>query len=97
MVNPKVSTTANIGLSKLMDTVRNNISKDGGALKTAQARYDALSSTFTEQLEELDEKMTNYQEQLTKVYSAMETRLSAIKATQSYLEQQIEVWNNSDS
>jgi flagellar hook-associated protein 2 len=97
MVNPKVSTTANIGLSKLMDTVRNNISKDGGALKTAQARYDALSSTFTKQLEELDEKMTNYQEQLTKVYSAMETRLSAIKATQSYLEQQIEVWNNSDS
>ncbi|KQM98510.1 flagellar hook protein [Sphingobium sp. Leaf26] len=95
MVNPKASTTANPGLSALMDTVRDNIQKDDGPLKTAQKRYDALSEEFTKQLEDLDEKMANYEEHLTKVYSAMETRLSALKATQSYLEQQIEVWNNS--
>lgn len=97
MVNPKVSTTDNPGLSKLMDTVRDNIEKDDGPLKTAQKRYDALAEEFTQQLEDLDEKMANYEEHLTKVYAAMETRLSALKATQSYLEQQIEVWNNSDS
>lgn len=97
MVNPKVSTTANPGLSALMDTVRDNIEKDDGPLKSAQKSYDALAGEFTKQLEKLDTQMANYQEHLTSVYAAMETRLSALKATQSYLEQQIEVWNNSDS
>ncbi|WP_088184442.1 flagellar filament capping protein FliD [Sphingobium sp. Z007] len=95
MVNPKVSTSASPGLSALMDTVRDNIEKDDGPLKTAQARYDAQSEEFTKQLEDLDEKMANYEDHLTTIYAAMETRLSALKATQSYLEQQIEVWNNS--
>ena len=97
MVNPKVSTTANPGLASLMDSVRDNIEKDDGPLKLAQERYDALSEDFTEQLEKLDEQMADYEEHLTTIYAAMETRLSALKATQSYLEQQIEVWNNSDS
>lgn len=97
MVNPKVSTTASPGLSALMDTVRDNIEKEDGPIKTAQARYDAEAEEFTRQLEDLDEKMTNYEAHLTTIYAAMETRLSALKATQSYLEQQIEVWNNSDS
>jgi len=97
MVNPKASTTASPGLSALMDRVRDNIEKEDGPLKTAQKRYDAEAKEFTKQLEDLDEKMTNYQAQLTTVYAAMETRLSALKATQSYLEQQIEVWNNSDN
>ncbi len=97
MVNPKASTATSPGLSALMDTVRDNIEKEDGPLKTAQARYDAEAEEFTRQLEDLDEKMTNYQEHLTTIYAAMETRLSALKATQSYLEQQIEVWNNSDS
>lgn len=41
--------------------------------------------------------MTNYQDQLTKVYSAMETRLSALKATQSYLQQQVALWTKNDN
>lgn len=97
MVNPKVATDGNPGLSKLMSTVRDNIEKEDGPLKTAQKQYDTLAKEFTKQLEDLDEKMANYEDHLTKVYAAMETRLSALKATQSYLEQQIEVWNNSGS
>lgn len=97
MVNPKVATDGNPGLSKLMSTVRDNIEKEDGPLKTAQKQYDTLVKEFTKQLEDLDEKMANYEDHLTKVYAAMETRLSALKATQSYLEQQIEVWNNSSS
>lgn len=97
MVNPKVSTTASPGLSKLMDTVRDNIEKDDGPLKGAQKLYETQAKEFTAQLDKLDDQMTNYEAHLTKVYSAMETRLAALKATQSYLEQQIEMWNNSDN
>ncbi|MFD1106775.1 flagellar filament capping protein FliD [Sphingobium olei] len=97
MVNPKVSTTANPGLSKLMDTVRDRIEQDDGAMKQAQKRYDALAKDFTEQLKTLDEQMADYEAQLTKIYAAMDTRLSALKATQSYLEQQVKVWTNSNN
>lgn len=97
MVNPRVSTTASPGLSALMDTVRDNIEKEDGPLKSVQKVYDAQAAEFTKQLEDLDEKMTNYEAHLTTIYAAMETRLSALNATKSYLEQQIEVWNNSNN
>ncbi|QGP79962.1 flagellar filament capping protein FliD [Sphingobium sp. CAP-1] len=95
MVNPQGSGSTATGLSKLMDSVRDNIEKDDGPIKLAQERYDKLADDYTDQLSKLDDQMTNYEEHLTKVYAAMETRLSALKATQSYLQQQIDAWNNS--
>lgn len=95
MVNPKASTAANPGLSSLMDSVRDSIAKDDGPLALAKKRYEDLADDFTDQLMKLDEQMTDYQASLTKIYATMETRLSALKATQSYLEQQVKVWTNS--
>lgn len=97
MLNPTVPTATNMGLSSLLDSVRDNIQRDNGPLKATQARYDTLSDELSQQLEDLDTRMANYEEHLTSIYAAMETRLNALKATQSYLEQQIEIWNNSDS
>lgn len=97
MLNPAVSTTANPGLSKLMDSVRDTIEKPDGPLKLAQARYDKVAATLSDQLDKLDEQMATYEEHLKSIYSAMDTRLSTLKATQSYLTQQIAAWNNSDN
>lgn len=97
LLNPTVKTDANIGLAGLMDKVRDNIQQTDGPLAGAQAKYKKLADQLTEQLEKLDTQMTDYQTQLTKVYSAMETRLSALKATQSYLTQQVALWSKSDS
>ena len=41
--------------------------------------------------------MTDYQAQLSKVYSEMDKRLAAFKATQNYLEQQVAMWTKSDN
>lgn len=97
MLNPAVSTATNPGLAGLMDGVRDKIQVKDGALASAQAKYAELADTLAEQLEKLDTQMANYEEQLTSVYSKMESRLTALKATQSYLEQQIAVWNNSNN
>lgn len=97
MLNPMTSTAANPGLSTLMDNVRDNLELDNGSLKLAQARYETLSDDLTEQLEKLDQDMADYETRLTSVYSAMQTKLSALNATQSYLQQQIDAWNKSDS
>ena len=97
MVNPAVSTAANPGLAKVMDTVRDKIEQKDGPLKLLEQRYKSMADDFTKQLDTLDEQMTDYQAQLTRVYTAMATRLNALKGTESYLKQQIDVWNKSDN
>lgn len=97
MLNPAVATATNPGLAGMMDAVRDRVQVKDGALAQAQVKYEALAKSLSEQLEKLDTQMTDYEAQLTTVYSKMETRLTALKATESYLKQQIEAWNNSDS
>lgn len=97
MLNPAAPTASSPGLSKLMDSVRDTIEKDDGPLKLAQKRYDAETADLTAQMTALDEQMTTYQDHLNSLYSAMSTRLAALKATQSYLTQQMAVWNNSNN
>lgn len=96
LLNPAVKSDANPGLAGLMDKVRDNIQKTDGPLASAQSKYETLAKSLSGQLEKLDDQMTSYSAQLTKIYTAMETRLTALKATQSYLQQQIDIWNNSD-
>ncbi|BAV64645.1 flagellar filament capping protein FliD [Sphingobium cloacae] len=97
LLNPTVKSASNPGLAGLMDSVRDNIQKKDGPLASAQSKYETLAKSLSAQLEKLSDQMTDYQAQLTKIYTAMETRLTAIKATQSYLKQQIDAWNNSDN
>ncbi|CAN5448574.1 flagellar filament capping protein FliD [soil metagenome] len=97
MLNPAVSTDDNPGLAGAMTKVRDAIKGDGGALAASQRKFAALKTSLTAQLAKLDTEMTDYQTRLTAVYSKMESQLTAMKATQSYLTQQIAVWNNSSS
>ncbi|PZU13245.1 MAG: flagellar hook protein [Sphingobium sp.] len=97
MVNPQTSTTANPGLSKLMDSVRDNVERDNGPLKLLQQRYQDTAKSFTDQLAKLDTQMSDYQDRLTKIYAAMDTRLTTLKATQNYLDQQVKVWTNGNN
>jgi len=97
MLNPAVSSDTNPGIAGALKKVRDAIQGDGSAFKASQAKYDALKTTLTAQLEKLDTEMDNYEARLTTTYSKLETQLTALKATQSYLEQQIDAWNNSDS
>ncbi|HJT41694.1 MAG TPA: flagellar filament capping protein FliD [Sphingobium sp.] len=97
MLNPSVKTDTQPGLAGLMDSVRDKIQQKDGALASAQGKYEKLGEELTGQLEKLNTQMTDYQAQLSKVYTAMETRLTALKATQSYLEQQVAMWTKSDN
>lgn len=95
LLNPAVKSAATPGLAGLMDGVRDKIQQKDGPLATSQGKYEKLAKELAAQLEKLDDQMTDYQAQLTKVYAAMETRLTALKATQSYLDQQVAMWTKS--
>lgn len=96
LLNPSVKSASNPGLAGLMDGVRDKIQQKDGPLASAQSRYETQAKNLAAQLEKLDDQMADYEEQLRKVYSAMETRLTALKATQSYLEQQVAIWTRSN-
>ena len=97
MLNPAVKSDTKPGLAGLMDSVRDKIQQTDGPLVTAKSKYEKLGEALTAQLEKLNDQMTDYQAQLSKVYSEMAKRLAAFKATQNYLEQQVAMWTKSDN
>lgn len=94
MLNPTVSSTANPGIAGALKSVTDYLNGTDGPLAASKAVYDKLQTSLSKQLEKLDSARSDYSAQLTKTYSAMQSRLLQFKATQSYLEQQIAAWNN---
>lgn len=94
MLNPAVSTDTAPGIAKAMQKVRDSLQADGGALAASKAKYAALQASLADQLEKLDTEMDNYEARLSQTFANMDRQLTALKATQTYLEQQIAVWNN---
>jgi flagellar hook-associated protein 2 len=67
------------------------------------SRLDALRQRLEDQIEQIDidrDKVelreANYRNRLQEQFGAMDARISALRATQSYLEQQIAIWTNSN-
>ncbi|MPT49295.1 MAG: flagellar hook protein [Sphingobium sp.] len=96
MINPATSTDDNPGLAKIVTDVNDRLQGKDGALTVAKAKYDALTKSYAEQMEKLNTQMENYEERMTAVYARLGTQLNTIKATQSYMEQQISVWTNKE-
>lgn len=97
MINPTTSTAANPGLAKAVSDVKDALEGTNGPLTLAKERYENLAKDYTKQMDALDKKMTDYEERMTTLYSALGSQLTALKATQSYLQQQIDSWNSSSS
>lgn len=95
MLNPAVKDADHPGIAGALKNVTDYVNGANGPLAASQASYEKLRDSLAKQLDKLDQQRTDYSAQLTKTYSAMQAKLTAFKATQSYLEQQIKVWNGS--
>ncbi|HWJ70353.1 MAG TPA: flagellar filament capping protein FliD [Sphingobium sp.] len=93
MLNPSVKDAGHPGIAGALKNVTDYLNRTDGALASSQASYEKLKTSLAKQLEALDRQRDDYAAQLTKTYAAMQARLVQFKATQSYLEQQIKVWN----
>ncbi len=94
MLNPTVPSTGNPGIAGALKKITDYLNAENGPLASSAAIYDKLKASLQSQLDKLGTDRSNFSTQLTKTYTAMQTRLLQFKATQSYLEQQITVWNN---
>lgn len=96
MLNPAVPSETNPGLAGAVQKVSDTLLADTGAVKSATTKYENLKKAFAAQLEKLDLDMERYEARTAAAFSAMDTQLATLKATQSYIDQQIKVWTNSE-
>ncbi|SKB41765.1 flagellar filament capping protein FliD [Sphingopyxis flava] len=86
--------TTDPGIAAALDAIRDAAVATDGVLDRVSKSLSAKSETLAEQLEKVEQREDAYRARLEKQYGSLDARLAAFKATQSYLEQQIEIWNN---
>lgn len=98
MFNPLRDATHNSnsdpGIAGVLDALRDKAVASGGVIDRISNSLQQRSDSLTEQLQKIEDREAAYKKRLEKQYSGLDAKLAAYKATQSYLEQQIEIWNN---
>ncbi|MEW4467100.1 flagellar filament capping protein FliD [Parasphingorhabdus sp. JC815] len=94
MLDPLVVNGNNPGVAGVLQTIRDRLQGDNGPLKSSQNRLEQIKTDLAEAWEKLDQDSERYEEQLSRSFANMDRQLARLKATQSYLTQQIAAWNN---
>lgn len=97
MLDPKITNEQNPGIAGAMQGVRDRLQGDNGALEISQNRLDQIKEDLLKAREKLDEDSSRYELQLQKTFANMDRQLVALQATQSYLTQQIAIWNGDNN
>lgn len=96
--NPRRDGTHSIatdpGIAGVLDALRDKAVASDGVLDRVNKSLESRQKSLVEQLEKVEIREEAYRARLEKQYSGLDAKLAAYKATQSYLEQQIEIWNN---
>jgi flagellar hook-associated protein 2 len=85
------------GIAFTLDAIRDKAIATDGVIDRVSKSLDAKKATLAEQLEKIEVREDSYRSRLEKQFGGLDAKLAAFKATQSYLEQQIEMWNNQNS
>jgi flagellar hook-associated protein 2 len=86
--------TVDLGLGNALQAIRDALLATGGPLKSAQKRLAAETTEIGQARTQLEARSTVYHDQLVRSFGAMDKQVTAFKATQSYLDQQIKLWTN---
>jgi len=87
--------TVDPGLGGALQSIRDALRARGGAFASAQERLTKEADRIADDRDKLEVTSEKYYNQLLTTFTAMDNRVSAFKATQSYLDQQIKMWTNS--
>jgi flagellar hook-associated protein 2 len=85
--------TTDPGISLALKSIKDAATAGGGVLDGLKSRLDAEAATLAVTRDKMETREGIYRTRLEKQFSSMDARLGAIKATQTYLEQQIKLWS----
>lgn len=94
MLDPLVVDDSNPGIAGVLQAIRDRLQGDNGALESSQKRLDQIKENLVDAWEKLDQDSDRYAAQLQQSFANMDRQLVVLQATQSYLTQQIAIWNN---
>ena len=89
--------TTDPGIAGILDAIRDKAVSSTGVIGQISTALSNKSKSLSEQLDKVEQREDAYRTQLEKKYSKLDAKLNALKATQTYLEQQIKLWNNSNN
>ncbi|MGE5723139.1 MAG: flagellar filament capping protein FliD [Sphingomonadales bacterium] len=89
--------TIDPGLGGALQAIRDALKARSGPLARSQESLGAEGKQIASDRTRLEARSTAYHDQLLASFTTMDRRVSAFKATQSYLEQQIKAWNSSSN
>ena len=91
-----VTITIDPGLGGALQAIRDALRARSGPIAQSQERLSAEAKEIGEDRLKLETRSQAYYDRLLEQFTTMERQVSAFKATQSYLEQQIKAWNGDD-
>ncbi len=86
--------TVEAGLGGALKSIRDALRDRNGAFSAANGRLENEKRDIADDKAALETRSEQYYNQLLKTFTAMERQVSAFKATQSYLDQQVKMWTN---
>lgn len=92
-----VTLTVEPGLAGALQSIRDSLRSSTGPLQALSNSLTAQAKQITTDQANVDTRAAAYQARLSSTFTAMNSRVSVLKATQSYLDQQIKVWTNSSN
>jgi flagellar hook-associated protein 2 len=99
VTGPVASATITIdpGLGGALQAIRDLLRASNGAFTTTSQRLKEEADRIAEDQAKLDSRSQQYYNQLLATFTAMDRQVSAFKATQSYLDQQVKMWTSSSN
>jgi flagellar hook-associated protein 2 len=89
--------TIDRGLGGALQSIRDALRASGGAFATTQKRLSDEAARISKDSEALTVRSDKYYNQLLASFTAMDRQVSASKATQSYLDQQVKMWTSNQN
>lgn len=86
--------TSDPGIASVMSNLAQKMTTTDGVLDVLGSRLKREGDALTASRTDVETRAESYRKRLEKQYSAMDNRIGALKATQSYLDQQIQLWSN---
>ena len=83
------------GIGGALDAIKTEATAANGPLSSLSSRLSKEAALIAANRSKMEARETVYRARLERQFGGMDSRLSALKATQSYLDQQIKQWNQS--
>jgi flagellar hook-associated protein 2 len=84
------------GIAGVLSEIKDTAIASNGTLDGLRKRLSKESDAIAANRAKAETREDAYRIRLEKQFGSMDSRIAALKATQSYLQQQIEIWNNNN-